>query len=156
MTAGVVSTQLKRCPKCKEDKPATSFYPSKRGKLGVGCYCKPCSSACSVRSQSTPEAKARIKAYNVGYRLRKYGITYSKYCELLRDQGGRCASCKCETAGGRFGQFVIDHDHETGAVRGLLCSKCNSGIGFFDDDDEKLYLAAEYIRTTKIRGGSDV
>lgn len=59
----------------------------------------------------------------------------------LELQDGKCAICKEP-----MDQSYIDHDHETGEVRGLLCHRCNSGLGFFNDDPQRLLAALEYLR----------
>jgi hypothetical protein len=74
-------------------------------------------------------------------RLAKYGLTQAEYERMLREQNGLCAFCHRRPARG----LVIDHDHATNRVRGLLCDKCNSGLGFFDDDAERMRTAAGYI-----------
>ena len=68
----------------------------------------------------------------------------ARYNELLFDQGGVCAICDGVNASGKF--LAVDHDHETGAVRGLLCSRCNSGLGLMKDDPERLLRAIQYIQ----------
>lgn len=62
----------------------------------------------------------------------------------LDDQGGRCVLCGTSEA-----TWHYDHDHETGALRDVLCSKCNNGMGFFNDDPQRLRKAAEYIERHK-------
>lgn len=81
----------------------------------------------------------------------KYGLTVAQYDQLMAEQGGRCAICG--TSGpdaARWGKLVVDHDHETGEVRGLLCSNCNCAIGLLGDSPEVLRSAAEYL----VRRGS--
>lgn len=75
---------------------------------------------------------------------------------MLKDQNGVCKICnKPETTvdkrNGKTIDLSIDHDHKTGVVRGLLCSKCNKGIGYFNDNPELIIVAANYIKqsTTK-------
>lgn len=63
--------------------------------------------------------------------LYRYNITLVDYRALLTFQRGRCALCDTNEPGGR-GQFKVDHDHVTGAVRGLLCHLCNVGLGHFE------------------------
>lgn len=76
---------------------------------------------------------------------RKYS-TPKAYAELLAFQGGRCAICCSKEPGGRGERFHNDHRHGTTEVRGLLCNKCNIGLGYFNDDPESLDLAALYLR----------
>jgi hypothetical protein len=66
---------------------------------------------------------------------------------MLEEQDGACAIClSTEDSYGRS-KFSVDHDHETGAVRGLLCTHCNRAIGMFRDNGEHLQRAADYINS---------
>jgi len=78
------------------------------------------------------------------FMLRKYGITAQGYAELLFLQGGVCKICK--GPGKAYGRLVVDHDHETGVVRGLLCNTCNAGLGQFKDSVELLEAALAYLK----------
>lgn len=79
-------------------------------------------------------------------RMRKYGITGQDYHDILEKQGGGCAICGNKDPGDRrLKRFHVDHCHETGKVRGLLCITCNMGIGKFKDNPDYLILAAEYL-----------
>jgi len=78
----------------------------------------------------------------------KYGITIADYDALLEEQGGGCAICGAErsfTKGGKGKRLAVDHDHETGEVRGLLCVTCNRGLGYFSDSETRLQRAAAYV-----------
>jgi hypothetical protein len=79
----------------------------------------------------------------------QYGLSLEQYEALLAYQGGGCAICGASEPGGSqpLGRtaWPVDHDHVTGRVRGLLCSRCNTGIGFFRDDPEVCRQAAEYL-----------
>lgn len=79
--------------------------------------------------------------------LGRYGLTPASYNEMLAAQGGGCAVCGTPDVGGRWDStaFHVDHDHATGVVRGLLCLGCNRGLGYFNDNPEKLRLAALYL-----------
>lgn len=84
------------------------------------------------------------------YGLQKtYGIDGKIYNDVLKSQGGKCAICKTSDNGkdayGNPKRLVVDHCHATGHVRGLLCSMCNQGLGFFKDDVGVMYIAAAYI-----------
>jgi Recombination endonuclease VII len=77
---------------------------------------------------------------------RTYGLTDSEYDEMVRQQGEVCRICgKKETT--RKGKLHVDHSHRTGKVRGLLCGRCNGGLGCFDDSQEMLNKAIEYLKT---------
>jgi hypothetical protein len=72
-----------------------------------------------------------------------YGLTKAEYENLLALYDGKCGIC------GRCKPLVIDHNHRTGAVRGLLCRSCNTAIGLFGDSLEILALAKEYLSTSR-------
>lgn len=103
-----------------------------------------CRTASAKRS---PAAVARRNAAKRSWlasrRLRKFNLDDEAYAELLDGQGGRCAICGNDCATGR--ELAVDHDHETGHVRGLLCMPCNTAIGLMKDDPERLIAAAAYL-----------
>jgi hypothetical protein len=72
----------------------------------------------------------------------KYGITLEEYKELSQGQGGICKICKKQE------KLYVDHNHITSKVRGLLCHKCNVGIGYFEDSVDFLENAIKYLSTT--------
>jgi hypothetical protein len=80
--------------------------------------------------------------------LNKYGMSLEAYNDMLESQGGSCAICK--TAAGKFQKSLcVDHDHETGEVRGLLCNSCNWGLGYFRDRPRLLAQALVYLESAK-------
>ncbi len=79
-------------------------------------------------------------------KLKKYGIDADDYDLLLWVQGGACAICQDTPADGRLS---VDHCHETGVVRGLLCSPCNTALGMMKDDVERLRRAINYLDGSK-------
>jgi len=78
-------------------------------------------------------------------RRRLYGISPEEFDELVALQEGQCAICRGDEPGGK-GNWHVDHDHETGRIRGLLCGDCNLGLGKFRDRPDLLELAAAYLR----------
>jgi hypothetical protein len=74
---------------------------------------------------------------------RTYGITIEEYAARLAAQGGVCGICHGKPDGRRF---HVDHDHESGAVRGILCNGCNAGLGGFGDDPALLEAAIHYLQ----------
>lgn len=73
---------------------------------------------------------------------RTYGLTLEDYGALYEAQDGLCAICRGDMP---FHDLVVDHDHRTGIVRGILCKACNSGLGFFKDDPMALATAVAYL-----------
>ena len=67
-----------------------------------------------------------------GWLRHRYGITVDDFDRMLRDQDGKCAICGTTEPGGRRGVFAVDHDHQTGRVRGLLCFPCNRRLGVLE------------------------
>lgn len=74
------------------------------------------------------------------HRRYTYGLSQEEYDAMVESQGGCCAICN-----GRPKKLVIDHHHESGTVRGLLCSNCNTGIGMFKESTALLYNAVGYL-----------
>lgn len=73
----------------------------------------------------------------------RYGLTYPAYLRLLKQQGNRCALCDKTFVNRRY--TMVDHDHQTGRVRGLLCGGCNWTLGWYENRQERIqrYLAVE-------------
>lgn len=74
---------------------------------------------------------------------KKYGITISEYDAMNKLQNGVCAICKKPCTCGR--RLAVDHDHDTGIVRELLCSRCNRGIGMFKESPDYMKSAFDYL-----------
>jgi hypothetical protein len=74
--------------------------------------------------------------------MQEYGLTFEEFSALLGEQQGRCAICRDEFEG----EPMVDHDHKTRKVRGLLCHHCNTGLGLFKEDKRRLWRAADYLR----------
>ena len=136
-----ISMGLKRCPKCGETKPHELFYRNKNYTDNCSSYCKVCS---NIRSTEYAR-KNRHKIPTTKYSLkRRYGITEEQYAEMLESQGYKCAICGADQcSSGR--NFAVDHNHETGKVRGLLCSNCNTSLGRFKDNRQILLNALAYL-----------
>lgn len=93
---------------------------------------------------------ARGKEYQRGIFLRnKYGLAPEEYDAMIASQGGGCAVCHApESKKGRCGKPIhlsVDHDHESGVVRGLLCNDCNRAIGLLGDNSERVRAALDYL-----------
>lgn len=116
----------KWCPRCQDFRPTTSF--PKRSESGrSAAYCRPCQ-----------------KFYNSERRLKLvFGLTWDEYELMLACQDWRCAICGGKP---RKNLLSVDHDHKTGEIRGLLCSRCNHRVlGAANEDPERLRRAARYL-----------
>ena len=151
--------ELGNCQDCGAELSESNWYWF--GKTYRRYTCKPCWSARqkAYRPNRKPEtleqakvrknaqARARRAANPWDHRerhwKREYGLTVEDYFALLEKQGGGCAICKGDTNG--RGIFHVDHCHETGRVRGLLCAKCNILLGHADDDTKLLRSAISYL-----------
>lgn len=79
--------------------------------------------------------------------MRLYGITLNDFKAMLVAQNNKCAICLASEPGGH-GTWRVDHDHATNRVRGLLCSRCNQGIGYLSDSVEVLQAAINYLKNS--------
>jgi hypothetical protein len=95
---------------------------------------------------------AKTKAYWKRKNLRSYGIDSTVYAEMLQEQQGVCAICfqlETMTCRGTLKDLCVDHNHETGQIRGLLCHRCNIAIGMLDEDYGRILSAAQYLMNAK-------
>lgn len=120
------------------------YVQPNQDKRNQGRYC---SIACKADAHRKPPRSER--------RLENdYHITIADYNEKLAEQGGGCAICGTTNPGGPGNRFAIDHDHNCcpgkgscgRCVRGLLCSRCNTGIGLIGLDIQRYAKAADYLR----------
>lgn len=125
---------FKFCPRCGAVKPHVEFGSNRAEKSGLTAYCKPC------HNQAMVENKARNHGSVRNYLLKlRYGVTAAEIDERRLQQGGICVICL------RGSPDHVDHNHETGLFRGLLCFSCNGGLGQFEDDTYRLRQAAGYL-----------
>ena len=97
---------------------------------------------CRVYYDKRDKEEIREKAW-----LRRYGITKEWYYTILENQDNKCAICETtEIQRKGHTHFHVDHNHESGQVRGLLCDLCNRGLGYFKDNDQLLNKAVKYLR----------
>lgn len=91
---------------------------------------------------SYKKGHAQKRIYSRHYR---YGITEEQFQQKLEEQKNVCAICGTDTPGRNHENFHVDHCHTTGKIRGLLCDKCNRGLGYFNDNPDALRKAAHYL-----------
>lgn len=98
-----------------------------------------------------PEVKRQLRD---GYYRRTYGLSAGEVEVMLDEQHGGCAICRDRPE--RLASMHLDHDHETGQLRGLLCLSCNQGLGKFRDDPALLLRAIVYLRERRTASGYSV
>ena len=161
---------MKRCKLCGETKPLDEFYADKGCRDGRRPECKACTAAKRKQwyaanrdreiarvkawqqanaerhneSQRTrrerPDVKARERE---GHLRRKFNLTQDQYEAKLAEQGGGCAVCGKEPKPDK--SLHVDHDHNTGEVRGLLCFSDNAALGHLRDDAERIQALLNYL-----------
>jgi len=161
---------MKRCKRCGETKPLDDFYKHSGCRDGVRPECKACNLAEKARRhvdnpqparertqrwrEENPERYAenqrRFRASGAkaisnrrSHLKRKYGITLEEYDAKLAEQGGVCAICRREPRPDI--SLHVDHDHASGAIRGLLCFRCNVAIGLIAEDHDNLVSIQRYL-----------
>lgn len=147
------TSPLKICNKCKQPQPLSHFYRNTRAKDGHMSRCKKCEKAhdqTPERKEQNSRKKRKWEKANpdkVAHYARKqnYGLTPEQFEEMKREQSNRCAICGVADPL----RMAVDHDHETGRVRALLCPRCNSALGNFRDDTEILAKAIAYLKRFK-------
>lgn len=137
-------------------KKITSFHKSKQTKDGLKSTCGECRYKYEYRKYKDKDPESYrlkqnkiCKAYRKRFPLKRkdtqlksyYGISLQEYNDQLAHQDGRCCICKKQE------KLVVDHCHSTGKVRGLLCLKCNLGIGYLLDNVSNLEAAIDYIKS---------
>jgi hypothetical protein len=123
----------KKCTRCGVVKKANFFTPQYATRDGLNNWCKECVSALCTKSN----------------KRRKYGMDDAAIIAMLKSQGNCCPIClRAIRFGERKNNFHIDHDHQTGAVRGILCETCNPGLAKLGDDPARLGMGVDYLRRT--------
>lgn len=162
----MTGASVKQCSRCRTVRPVAEFAPDKNHSSGLRSQCRSCrregNRLYNAAHREERRAKARIYASKAkrGHRAitlpersranrlkMKFGMTIEAYESLLARQQGVCAVCQNPCSSGR--RLAVDHDHRTGAVRGLLCGKCNTAIGAFRDDPALLLRASQYVQSAR-------
>lgn len=126
----------KFCNKCNSIQPLENWNSHKTRSTGLQAYCKTCEK--EYKKKYTVENKEKYKELK---RRWVYGLPLGSYDKMLEEQNNKCAICMERKS------LVIDHDHKTGNVRGLLCMSCNSALGKFKDSELILASAIRYLGT---------
>lgn len=140
---------IKTCVKCKLPKKFEEFKPHSRRKDGRSHICIQCVRNRKLKwDRDNHKAKRSYKKHKESIRnnffKRTYGITVAQYNDMLLKQNSLCKICNRTCPSGKL--LAVDHCHVTGKVRGLLCAKCNMGLGYFEDNPNFLEIAVDYLK----------
>lgn len=152
---------MRTCRLCEQEKPLEDFPKGRH-------QCRPCFNAKQRgRYQAliqTEEGRAKVDEWRRNYSDRvgkdtrlaywrehnlkhKYGMTHDDFLDMLADQDGKCAICGSEDSKRKGDKHLhVDHNHQTGKVRGLLCNSCNRGLGLLGEAN--LQAALDYLKRT--------
>lgn len=137
---------VKTCTKCHTQKSLGEFDPSDRNRTGYFPRCKGCERGrFSEYRRLNPEKR---RQYDL---KKKFGITLVQYNQLFTEQTGSCALCDKHQSEQRKA-MAVDHDHKTGEIRALLCHNCNVGLGNFQDNQDLLQKAINYLNKQAFTG----
>jgi hypothetical protein len=132
---------MKSCTKCDESKDLAKFGKNKKSKSGLRTVCDSCHN--EARRIYRLNNKAQLRDYHL---QATYGLTPLAYKTMYEAQGGCCKICSIKEKHAPNQRLCVDHDHDTGVVRGLLCSKCNAAIGLLQDSSEFTIKATTYLQ----------
>lgn len=135
----------KKCPRCSKIKSFSDFYHDKRLSHGCSCYCKQCSNDKANEYYQKNKKELSKKSLETSLK-RYYGISIDDYNQMFNKQQGCCAICGIHQSKIQR-KLQVDHNHITKEIRGLLCHKCNVGIGFLcaDNGTDLLKQSIRYL-----------
>jgi hypothetical protein len=148
--------ETKTCRKCGQKFPLSGFYCVQRKskkKPDYSADCKDCTrkERAAWRRENPKKWKAIVRTANL---KKNFGLTVAEYGQILVSQNGVCAACgqlETRTMRGKVTTLCVDHDHETGKIRGLLCFHCNTALGLVKENISRLLKLIAYLEAHKER-----
>ena len=135
-----------KCSCCKEIKDSSLFPKATNKPRGFAWECKACKNANRKKKKDNTDPEEWSALYRSYYLKSKYGITLEWYNEKLKSQNHKCAICGQDEVDVFKQTLYVDHCHNTGKVRGLLCHPCNAALGLLKENEEILKNAQIYLR----------
>lgn len=140
--------QTKFCSRCKTIKNISEFSKNRGRKGDLRCWCRQCANKYQRDRRKTIPKEVKYKKDREQNLWYKYGLSITEYNYRFNEQNGYCPICGKHQSELKKA-LVVDHNHITGRVRGLLCGKCNSVLGYFDADNKNFELfinAVDYLK----------
>lgn len=138
---------MRTCRYCGRDETQVRFYDRESSSgVAAGKCCQPCWVNKSVEWRRNNREKWRTASHRRAT-IKRLGITGEEY-DAFYPEGAKCAACGATEGQQRMGKpcrLVVDHDHQTGRVRGILCHPCNMAAGHADDNPAVLRALADYL-----------
>lgn len=149
---------MKKCKICNIDKSFDNFRVVRHNKNGTICYharCNECYNSIYLKKYHnlTTEQKRKRREISInnfdfeyfknGRLMRNYGISLNEFNDMYKNQNGKCFLCEKNIKGK---EVKVDHSHNTGKVRKLLCHNCNTSLGLMKDNPDLFYKAAQYLK----------
>ncbi len=134
--------EFKCCTKCQETKAIKFFAKNIVSRDGRVNICRACVNAYTKKRYQTLPKKTKAEA-RAAWLWFNYRLTQGKFDAMMEAQGGVCAICLIAPQHGKF--LCVDHHHSSGKVRGLLCERCNTGLGMFRDSTLAFRRASQYL-----------
>lgn len=147
-----MTVKTKTCKYCLVEKITSDFWKCARSKDRLDYKCKICSKLINrqwhranrarvneVKSEWSKKNPDKVKNTSL---KKSYKIDLIEYNNMLTKQNNKCAICSEESA---VKCLAVDHDHKTGKIRGLLCNRCNTGLGMFRDNIDLIILSGMYL-----------
>ena len=140
---------LLKCSHCKLEKEETEFPKATNKARGYAWVCKSCKKEKKLAKQASMTTDEWYMQNRRYWLKSEYGLSLEDYNTMLKDQNHKCAICGTDEVDAFKSLLFVDHDHETGKVRGLLCHHCNTALGKFKDSTEILKQAIAYVEKHK-------
>ena len=141
---GHLLLEERECRVCKRRKNLLQdFYRTRKNVSLRSSYSYECKQ-CTLKRVKDHHSKDPTRQRDRDLR-RLYKISFEDYNNMLTEQNNCCAICGTDNAKGKHNTFMVDHDHKTGKVRGLLCKSCNIALGEVDDSLTTLKRMIEYL-----------
>jgi len=138
------------CVRCGQAKSLADYTPHATSRTGISKKCRSCIAVAATKERPV----TRDARYRHDMALKRLGITRQTYDQMHLRQNGVCAICQrpeTRVIRGKLATLCVDHDHATGKIRGLLCGRCNAGLGLLGDTIASIETALSYLKSSTCR-----